>query len=40
VKGIMENGRWQGAGNLFRKGAAVAICIIALYFITNPFLST
>jgi cytochrome c-type biogenesis protein len=40
VKGVMENSRWQGAGNWFRKGAAVAICIIALYFITNPFLST
>jgi hypothetical protein len=36
----MENSRWQGAGNWFRKGAAAAICIIALYFITNPFLST
>ncbi len=39
VKGIMENSRLQGAGNWFRKGAAVVICIIALYFITNPFLS-
>ena len=40
VKGLMENSRLQGAGNWFRKGAAIAICIIALYFITNPFLST
>ena len=40
VKVLMENSRWQGAGNWFRKGAAIAICIIALYFITNPFLST
>jgi cytochrome c-type biogenesis protein len=40
VKGIMENSRLQGAGNWFRKGAAVVICIIALYFISNPFLST
>jgi cytochrome c-type biogenesis protein len=39
VKGIMENSHWQGAGNWFRKGAAVIICMIALYFITNPFLS-
>lgn len=39
VKGIMENSHWQGAGNWFRRGAAVMICIIALYFITNPFLS-
>ena len=40
VKGIMENSRLQGAGTWFRKGAAAVICIIALYFITNPFLST
>jgi cytochrome c-type biogenesis protein len=39
VKGIMENSRLQGAGIWFRRGAAVVICIIALYFITNPFLS-
>ncbi len=39
VKGLMENSRWQGAGNWFRKGAAVVICLIALYFIANPFLS-
>jgi cytochrome c-type biogenesis protein len=40
VKGVMESSRWQGAGTWFRKGAAVVICLIALYFITNPFLST
>lgn len=40
VKKVLENSRWQGAGIWFRKGAAVVICIIALYFITNPFLST
>ena len=40
VKRVLENSRWQGAGTWFRKGAAVVICIIALYFITNPFLST
>jgi cytochrome c-type biogenesis protein len=39
VKGILENSRWQGAGNLFRKGAAVLITVLALYFIVNPFLS-
>jgi len=39
VKKVLENSRWQGAGTWFRKGAAVVICIIALYFITNPFLS-
>ena len=40
VKGVMESSRWQGAGSWFRKGAAVVICLIALYFITNPFLSS
>jgi cytochrome c-type biogenesis protein len=38
VKGVLESSRWQGAGIWFRKGAAVVICLIALYFITNPFL--
>ena len=40
VKSVLENSKWQGASNWFRKGAAVVICLIALYFITNPFLST
>jgi cytochrome c-type biogenesis protein len=40
VKGLMENSRWQGAGNWFRKGAALLISLIALYFITHPFFST
>jgi len=40
VKKVLENSRWQGTGTWFRKGAAAVICIIALYFITNPFLST
>lgn len=39
VKGILENSRWQGAGNLFRKGAAILIAVLAVYFIVNPFLS-
>jgi cytochrome c-type biogenesis protein len=39
VKGVMENSHWQGAGSWFRKGAATMISLIALYFITNPFLS-
>ena len=38
VKGIMENSRWQGAGNWFRKGAGVVIVLLGLYFIVNPFL--
>jgi cytochrome c-type biogenesis protein len=39
VKGVLENCRWQGASNWFRKGAAVLIGVLAIYFITNPFLS-
>jgi len=39
VKGILENTRWQGAGNWFRKGAGVVIILLAAYFIINPFLS-
>jgi cytochrome c-type biogenesis protein len=38
VKKILENSTWQNAGTLFRKGAAVLIFILALYFIINPFL--
>ena len=40
VKKILENSTWQGAANGFRIGAAVLICLLALYFITNPFFST
>ena len=39
VKGVLENSRWQGASSWFRKGAAVLIGVLAIYFITNPFLS-
>jgi cytochrome c-type biogenesis protein len=39
VKGILENSRWQGAANWFRKGAGVVIGILAIYFIINPFVS-
>ena len=38
VKGIMENSRWQGAGNWFRKGAGVIIIVLGVYFIAKPFL--
>ena len=38
VKGILENSRWQGAGNWFRKGAGAVIIMLAIYFIINPFL--
>ncbi|HIJ20723.1 MAG TPA: cytochrome C biosynthesis protein, partial [Deltaproteobacteria bacterium] len=39
VKRVLENSRWQGAGNWFRKGAAVVIGCLGLYFIFNPFFS-
>jgi cytochrome c-type biogenesis protein len=39
VKGVLENSRWQGATNWFRKGAGVLIGILAIYFIINPFVS-
>jgi cytochrome c-type biogenesis protein len=39
VKGVLENSRWQGATQWFRKGAGVVIIGLALYFIINPFLS-
>jgi cytochrome c-type biogenesis protein len=38
VKSIMENSRWQGAGNWFRKGAGVIIIVLGIYFIAKPFL--
>ena len=39
VKGLLENSRWQKAGNWFQKGAGAVICILAVYFILNPFFS-
>jgi cytochrome c-type biogenesis protein len=39
VRGLMENSTWQNAGKWFRKGAAVVILLLALYFITNPFMT-
>ena len=39
VKGVLENSRWQGATQWFRKGAGVVIIGLAFYFIINPFLS-
>jgi cytochrome c-type biogenesis protein len=38
VKSIMDNCRWQGAGNWFRKGAGVVIMLLGIYFIIKPFL--
>lgn len=37
VKKVLENSKWQGAGNWFRKGAGAVIAILAIYFIANPF---
>ena len=39
VKGVLENSRWQGATQWFRKGAGVVIAGLAVYFIANPFFS-
>lgn len=39
VKNILENSRWQQAGNWFRKGAGIVIGFLGLYFIINPFLA-
>jgi len=38
VKRVMESGRWQGAGNWFRKGAGAVIAGLGIYFIVNPFI--
>jgi len=38
VTGLLENSRWQGAGNWFRRGAGAVIGILGFYFIVNPFL--
>lgn len=37
VKRVLENSRWQGVSNWFRKGAGVVIGILGIYFIINPF---
>jgi len=39
VTGLLENSRWQGAGNWFRRGAGAVIGILGIYFIVNPFLA-
>ena len=39
VKGVIENSRWQGATQWFRKGAGVVIIGLAVFFIVNPFFS-
>jgi len=39
VTGLLENSRWQGAGNWFRRGAGAVIGILGIYFIVSPFLA-
>ncbi|MFC1567521.1 cytochrome c biogenesis CcdA family protein [Thermodesulfobacteriota bacterium] len=39
VRRLIENSTWQGAGNWFRKGAGVVICLLGIYFIVYPFVS-
>jgi hypothetical protein len=35
---LIENNSWIGAGNIFRKGAGVMICLLGTYFIIKPFI--
>ncbi len=39
VKRVLENSRWQVAGNWFRKGAGALIGLLGIYFVINPFVS-
>ena len=38
VQRLVENTAWQGAGNMFRKGSAVFIGMLGIYFMANPFI--
>jgi cytochrome c-type biogenesis protein len=40
VKRVMENSKWQGAGNWFRRGAGVVIVMLGAYFMVTPFFSS
>jgi len=40
VRRLMENNTWQGAGTWFRKGAGVMICLLGVYFMASPFVSS
>jgi cytochrome c-type biogenesis protein len=35
---LLENSRWKGAGQWFRRGAGSLIGIMGIYFIVNPFI--
>jgi cytochrome c-type biogenesis protein len=37
VTRLLENSKWQGAANWFRKSAGALICILGTYFIISPF---
>jgi len=39
VKKVLENSRWQGATQWFRKSAGVVIAGLAVYFMVSPLLS-
>ncbi len=40
VRNMMENNAWQGAANIFRRGAGVTIGLLGAYFIISPFINT
>jgi cytochrome c-type biogenesis protein len=40
VRNMMENNAWQGAANIFRRGAGVTIGLLGAYFILSPFINT
>ncbi len=37
VRSVLNNSRWQEAGNWFRRGAGIFIGALGIYFIVNPF---
>jgi cytochrome c-type biogenesis protein len=39
VRRLVENSTWQDAGNWFRKGAGMVICLLGIYFIVYPFVA-
>lgn len=40
VKRVLDSERLQGAGSWFRKSAGAVICLLAVYFILNPFFAS
>jgi cytochrome c-type biogenesis protein len=40
VRRLTESAAWRGAGFWFRKGAAVIIFVLGVYFISSPILKT